>query len=79
MAHYGTTVLLMKLILWYMMVLHSEVTKMFTSSADPLGPIVSATEPTTQQDGSSALVTGDIWVSTADLENIRRYTNIIQI
>ena len=38
-------------------------------SADPLGPIVSATEPTTQQDGSSALVTGDIWVSTADLEN----------
>ena len=38
------------------------------SSADPLGPIVSATEPTTQQDGSSALVTGDIWVSTADLE-----------
>ncbi len=39
------------------------------SSADPLGPIVSATEPTTQQDGSSALVTGDIWVSTADLEN----------
>ena len=39
------------------------------ASADPLGPIVSATEPTTQQDGSSALVTGDIWVSTADLEN----------
>ena len=39
------------------------------SNADPLGPIVSATEPTTQQDGSSALVTGDIWVSTADLEN----------
>jgi hypothetical protein len=39
------------------------------SSADPLGPIVSATEPTTQQDGSTALVTGDIWVSTADLEN----------
>ena len=39
------------------------------SSADPLGPIVSATQPTTQQDGSSALVTGDIWVSTADLEN----------
>ena len=38
------------------------------SSADPLGPIVSATQPTTQQDGSSALVTGDIWVSTADLE-----------
>ena len=38
------------------------------SNADPLGPIVSATEPTTQQDGSSALVTGDIWVSTADLE-----------
>jgi len=38
------------------------------SSTSPAGPIVSATEPTTQSDGS-ALVTGDIWVSTADLEN----------
>ena len=38
------------------------------SSTSPDGPIVSATEPTTQSDGS-ALVTGDVWVSTADLEN----------
>jgi hypothetical protein len=38
------------------------------SSTDPNGPIVSATEPTKQSDGSG-LVDGDIWVSTADLEN----------
>ena len=36
--------------------------------SDPAGPIVSATEPTQQSD-TSQLVTGDIWVSTADLEN----------
>ena len=35
---------------------------------DPLGPIVSASEPTVQSDGT-ALKNGDIWVSTADLEN----------
>ena len=34
------------------------------------GPIVSATAPATQTDvANSALVTGDIWVSTADVEN----------
>ena len=34
------------------------------------GPIVSATAPTTQTDvAKSALVNGDIWVSTADVEN----------
>jgi len=38
------------------------------SSTDPAGPTVSASQPTTQQDGSD-LVTGDIWVSTADPEN----------
>jgi hypothetical protein len=38
------------------------------ASADPEGPIVSATEPDEQSDGS-ALVTGDLWISTADLEN----------
>ena len=38
------------------------------SNTSPAGPIVSATEPTVQSDGS-ALVEGDIWVSTADLEN----------
>ena len=37
-------------------------------SADPAGPIVSASMPTQQSDGS-ALVTGDLWISTADLEN----------
>ena len=34
------------------------------------GPIVSATAPATQTDiATSALVTGDIWISTADVEN----------
>ena len=32
------------------------------------GPIVSASEPTTQTDGS-ALVDGDLWISTADIDN----------
>jgi hypothetical protein len=35
---------------------------------DPSGPIVSATEPTTQQDGSTALADGDIWVDTSDID-----------
>ena len=35
---------------------------------DPKGPIVSATEPTLQSDGT-ALKNGDLWISTADLEN----------
>jgi hypothetical protein len=45
--------------------------------ADPSGPIVSASKPDTQSDGSP-LVTGDLWISTADLENfptIYRYDN----
>jgi hypothetical protein len=37
------------------------------TGTDPNGPIVSATQPTTQSDGT-ALVDGDIWVSTADTE-----------
>ena len=49
------------------------------ASADAAGPMVSASMPTVQSDGS-ALVTGDLWVSTADLENyptIYRYnTNV---
>jgi hypothetical protein len=36
-------------------------------NSDPAGPIVSATRPTLQSDGT-ALVNGDIWVSTANLE-----------
>ena len=35
---------------------------------DPNGPIVAAAEPTTQSDGT-ALKNGDLWISTADLEN----------
>lgn len=41
----------------------------FTNNTDPNGPIVSVSEPTTQSNGSTALQTGDIWISTADLEN----------
>jgi hypothetical protein len=35
---------------------------------DPKGPIVSATKPKAQSDGT-ALVTGDLWIDTSDLEN----------
>ena len=38
------------------------------SGTSPAGPQVAATEPTLQSDGT-ALVNGDIWVSTADVEN----------
>ena len=38
------------------------------SSSDPAGPQVKSTAPTTQSDGT-ALVEGDLWISTADLEN----------
>jgi len=37
-------------------------------NSDPNGPIVSFTEPTLQSDGS-ALVDGDLWISTADIDN----------
>ena len=37
-------------------------------SANPEGPIVAATMPTEQSDGSP-LVTGDLWIDTSDLEN----------
>ena len=37
-------------------------------NTDPLGPTVAFTAPTTQQ-GGAPLVTGDLWISTADLEN----------
>jgi hypothetical protein len=39
-----------------------------SNTTDPNGPIVSATEPTVQSDGT-ALVFGDIWIDTSDLEN----------
>lgn len=38
------------------------------SATDPMGVIVSASKPTTQTD-SSALVAGDLWLDTSDLEN----------
>jgi hypothetical protein len=47
--------------------------------ADAEGPIVAASMPTAQASGGS-LVTGDLWISTADLENyptIYRYNNNI--
>ncbi len=37
-------------------------------NTDPNGPVVSASEPTEQSDGSP-LVDNDIWVSTADIDN----------
>jgi hypothetical protein len=45
---------------------------------DPAGPIVAASEPTVQSDGT-ALKNGDLWISTADLENfptIYRYDGL---
>lgn len=39
-----------------------------SNTTDPNGPIVSASEPTTQSDGT-ALAYGDIWIDTSDLEN----------
>lgn len=38
------------------------------TNTDPSGPIFSATQPTTQSDGTS-LVYGDLWIDTSDLEN----------
>jgi hypothetical protein len=49
-----------------------------TPDTDPNGPIVSASEPTEQSDGT-ALVYGDLWIDTSDLENypiISRYQNV---
>jgi hypothetical protein len=37
------------------------------NATDPNGPIIAATAPTTQSDGT-ALVYGDLWMSTSDLE-----------
>jgi len=39
-----------------------------SKQTDPAGPIVGATAPTLQSDGT-ALVTGDLWIDTSDLEN----------
>jgi hypothetical protein len=39
-----------------------------TNATDPNGPLISATTPTTQSDGT-VLVYGDLWIDTSDLEN----------
>jgi hypothetical protein len=39
-----------------------------SGNTDPLGPIMSTTAPLTQTDGT-ALVYGDLWLDTSDLEN----------
>ena len=39
-----------------------------TNATDPAGPIVSATEPTVQSDGT-VLVYGDLWINTTNLED----------
>ena len=39
-----------------------------TKATDPAGPLVTASAPSTQSDGT-ALVTGDLWIDTSDLEN----------
>ena len=46
---------------------------------DPNGPIVAASQPTTQSDGTG-LVDGDLWIDTSDLENfptIYRYNGLL--
>lgn len=48
------------------------------NATDPNGPIISATAPTTQSDGTP-LVYGDLWLDTSDLENypvISRWQNV---
>jgi hypothetical protein len=45
---------------------------------DAGGPVVSASRPTSRPDGTGDFVTGDLWISTADMENfptIYRYNN----
>jgi hypothetical protein len=39
------------------------------SGTNPTGPIVSASRPEFQSDGFTTLKEGDLWISTADLEN----------
>jgi hypothetical protein len=48
------------------------------NATDPKGPLVSASEPTTQSD-STVLVYGDIWLDTSDLEtypNLYRWQSV---
>jgi hypothetical protein len=43
--------------------------KNYVTSSNAYGPQVSATAPKKQSDGVTSLVDGDLWISTADLEN----------
>ena len=62
---------------WYNSVLDADIMindgthwrgyRKFYPATDVNGPIIAATEPTAQSTGG-ALVTGDIWISTADME-----------
>jgi len=38
------------------------------TATDPAGPIFAASQPTTQNDGTSQLAAGDLWISTSDAD-----------
>jgi hypothetical protein len=40
-----------------------------SNDTDPNGPLISASAPTTQSDGTTPLAYGDLWIDTSDLEN----------
>ena len=49
------------------------------SNTDANGVILAASQPTTQSDGTSQLVPGDLWIDTGDLTNfpvLRRYNGV---
>ena len=51
------------------------------NATDPKGPLISASAPTLQSDGT-ALVYGDLWIDTTDLENypnIYRWQNVSSV
>ena len=60
MIHNGTT--------WVGYQNVNQSTQAGDDATDALGPIVSATKPKVQRDGT-ALATGDLWINTSDLEN----------
>jgi len=47
-------------------------------ATDPNGPFVSASAPTIQSDGVTALANGDLWISTADLEAYPQIYKFVQ-
>jgi hypothetical protein len=46
-----------------------EASPYFSYGTDVNGPIISVTKPKFQSDGVTPVVIGDLWISTADLEN----------